>query len=132
MSLEENKALVRRWTEARNTHDVETAVAQWAPAAQAQVRADFTGFTRTFPDIHIATHELIAEGDKVVCTWTFQGTQQGTFLGIPATGKLVNFDGIDIYTIADGKIASLARFADNLSLVRQLGVSVSWQGQPLP
>ena len=131
MSLEENKAVVRHWIEARNAHHVESAVAQWAPAAQAQVRADFTGFTRAFPDIHLTITDMLAEGDKVACAWRFRGTQQGTFLGIPATGKAVNWAGIDIYTIVDGKLASLVRMADSLSLMQQLGVTVSWEGQAI-
>ena len=52
---------------------------------------------------------------------TFQGTHQGAFMGIPATGKQVAFDVIDILTVADGKITEHWTVGDMLSLMQQLG-----------
>jgi predicted ester cyclase len=42
-----------------------------------------------FPDSHINIDNMIAEGDKVVCHYTFTGTHQGEFMGIPPTGKQI-------------------------------------------
>ena len=116
---------------ARNTHDVEAAVALWTEDQQNRIRNAFNGFTRAFPDIHITIHDLVAEGDKVVGRFTMDATHRGQFRSIPATGKMVQVTNIDIYTIVDGKLAFLTREADNLSLLTQLGALVSWQGQPV-
>jgi len=114
VSVEENKAVVRRWMEARNTNDLEAAVAQWADDWQDRIRGAFDGFTKGFPDIQITVQEMVAEGDKVAAWWTFRGTHAGVFAGVPATGKTVEYDEIDLYTLVDGKIASIRREGANL------------------
>jgi steroid delta-isomerase-like uncharacterized protein len=131
MSTEENKSLVQQWVKARNTHDIEAAVALWTEDQQDIIRKAFNGFSQAFPDIHITINDLIAEGDKVVGRFTMDATHRGFFQTIPATDKTVKITGIDIYTIVDGKLASLIREADNLSLLKQLGTLISWQGQPV-
>jgi predicted ester cyclase len=65
---------------------------------------------------------MIAEGDKVVQRWTFRGTHQGEFMGIPATGVQVILSAIEIFRLADGKIAEQWVEADNLGSLQQLGV----------
>ena len=75
-----------------------------------------------FPDLHITTDELIAEGDKVVKVWTANSTNKGDFMGIPATGKRIVIKGIEMFRISDGKIAELWASMDNLGMMQQLGV----------
>ena len=74
------------------------------------------------PDIHVTTDDLIAEGDKVTKVWTVNGTNKGELMGIPATGKQIVVKGIEVFRIADGKIAELWASMDNLGLMQQLGV----------
>lgn len=131
MSTEANKALVLQWIEARNTHNVEAAIALWTADQQEGLRAAFNVFSRAFPDIHITTHDLIAEGNKVVGRFRMDGTHLGQFQAIPATGKTVSMTATDIYTIVDGKLASLTREGNFLSLMVQLGATVLWEGQPV-
>jgi predicted ester cyclase len=114
MSVQENKAVIRRWIEARNANDVETAVAQWTDDRQESIRAAFDRFTEGFSGIQIAMQELVAEGDKVAIWWTFHGTHIGAFADVPATGKAVEYGGVDLYTVVNGKIASLRREGANL------------------
>jgi steroid delta-isomerase-like uncharacterized protein len=114
MSVEQNKAVVRRWIEARNTDDVETAVDQWTDDRQDGLRKAFNSFTEGFSGIQITVQELVAEGDKVATWWTFRGTHRGAFAGVPATGKMVEYGGVDLYTVANGKITSVRRVGDNL------------------
>ena len=123
MSVETNKAVIRDWMAARNTHDVESAVALWTEEKQAGLRSSFNGFTAAFPDVQITIQEMIGEGDKVAILWTFLGTHLGPFQGIPATGKRVEWDGLDLYTLTDSKITALVRKADSRSLLQQLGVA---------
>jgi predicted ester cyclase len=44
-------------------------------------------YTTALPDFHLAVHELISEGDKVVAPYTFTGTHWGPLAGIPVTGN---------------------------------------------
>lgn len=75
-----------------------------------------------FPDAQFTIDDEIAEGDKVVNHWTFCGTHQGEFAGIPSTGKAVTMTGMGIVRIADGKVAEIWDEFDALGLLRQLGV----------
>ena len=75
-----------------------------------------------FPDIHVTTDLLVAEGDKVTKVWTVNATSKGDFMGIPATGKPMVIKGIEVFRIADGKIAELWASMDNLGMLQQLGV----------
>lgn len=123
MTVEEIKAMVRRLVEARNSHDVEASVSFFPAERQEYVRQAFNKVTEAFPDVQTALEELIAEGDKVVLRWSFQGIHLGLYRAIPATGNRVNYTGIDIYKIVDGQIVSLVRETDNLAVRQQLGVS---------
>ena len=53
---------------------------------------------------------------------TFGGTHQGTFQGMPPTGKQVTGSGISIHRIANGKIAEAWVNFDTLGMLQQLGV----------
>jgi len=75
-----------------------------------------------FPDLHITTDLLVAEGDKVTKVWTANSTHQGDFLGIPATGNRIVVKGIEVFRIADGMIAEVWASMDNLGMLQQLGV----------
>ena len=128
--MEANKAVVRRWIEARNANDIEAAAACWTEPERAGLRRAFAGMTGAFPDIRITEEALIGEGDAVVLRWTFRGTHRGPFRGIPPTGRTVEWTGIDIYTVAAGWIAELVREADTLALLQQLGVAPPPAGAP--
>ena len=73
-----------------------------------------------FPDLTMTVHDLIAEGDKVVARLTARGTHQGSFRGIAPTGRVVEWTGIRIFRIAEGKIAEHWANWDDLSLVQLL------------
>ena len=79
-------------------------------------------FFSAFPDLHITADYLVAEGDKVVKVWTAHSTHKGELMGIPATGKQIVVTGIEMFRIADGKIAELWACMDNLGMFQQLGV----------
>ena len=81
-----------------------------------------------FPDLHITTDEIIAEGEKVTKVWTANCTHKGEFIGIPATGKRIMVKGIEVFRIADGKIAEIWAIMDNLGMMQQLGVIPAMEG----
>jgi steroid delta-isomerase-like uncharacterized protein len=51
---------------------------------------------QAFPDLHVTVDEMLSDGDKVVIRSTMKGTHKGTFMNIPATGKQISVEGIDI------------------------------------
>lgn len=119
-TLEENKAIVRRWLEEvwnggrvelidELAHD--TFVVQYFPMPELspinlQTYKQFHPlFMAAFPDLHMAIDALIAEGDCVTARVTQTGTHTKEFMGIPPSGKRVTLPCIAIYRIEGGKLA---------------------------
>jgi steroid delta-isomerase-like uncharacterized protein len=138
MSLEENKTLVRRMMEAMNRGDLAALKEVIAPdfvhrnPGDPQMPAGPEGiqqlaerWLRAFPDGQEVPDDQIAEGDKVVTRWTFQGTHQGTLFGIAPTGRQVTLTGIHIDRIQNGKIVEHWDEADIAGLLQQLDASGS-------
>jgi predicted ester cyclase len=123
MSVEENKALVRREQEElwNHTGDLDAAGEIFAPDYVEAARQEAADFRQGFPDVVSTIEDLIAEGDKVVARWKSSATHQGEYMGIPPTGKEVEFTGISVYRIEGGKIAESWNSEDQLGLMRQIG-----------
>jgi steroid delta-isomerase-like uncharacterized protein len=75
-----------------------------------------------FPDIHWNVEETIVEGEKVVSRFTWTGTQQGEFLGIPATSRCVSVKGVVIDRVVNGKMTDSRILMDTMGMMQQLGV----------
>src|ERR687892_303533 len=105
MSLEENKALVRReqaelWN---HTGNLDAAAELFAPDRVEDAKQEAANVRRGFPDLESTIEDLIAERDKVVAHWRAQATHRGEYMGIPPTGNRVDFRGISIYRIEGGQ-----------------------------
>jgi predicted ester cyclase len=134
MSLDENKAIVRRHFEELWT-DGKLAVADeiYAPDAIGHCGnlPDQTGYPECEKDLvrkdrvafadGIATVEdQIAEGDKVLTRWRFRGTHTGPLYGSPASGREVSVAGFHLHRIIDGKIVEIWAIGDFYSLLQQI------------
>ncbi len=75
-----------------------------------------------FPDWTSTPDDLVVEGDRVGARWTVRGTHRGDFMGLPATGRAVEMREAGILRFQDGRLVELWRVADELALLRQLGV----------
>ena len=134
MSIEENKKIVQRYQEIYNSNDLEalgevvsedlltpkimSGIPTGIEGAKAAHRIMLTGF----PDYQTIINDIFAEGDKVAARITMSGTNTGSFMGIPATGKHVSFTGIYITRIVNGKIVEHWGEEDGVSLLQQRGV----------
>lgn len=58
----------------------------------------------TFPDLRVVVHDVVAQDDLVAARVTFTGTQRGTFLGAPPSGRLVRFEAMEFFRVVDGVI----------------------------
>jgi steroid delta-isomerase-like uncharacterized protein len=123
MSAEENKALVSREQEElwNHTGDLEAAEELFAGGQADAAKQEAADFRRGFPDVISTVEDLIAEGDKVVARWRSRATHRGDYMGIPASGKEVEFTGISFYRIEGGKIAESWTVEDQFGLMRQIG-----------
>ena len=91
----------------------------------AGLRALMGGFFAAFPDMRIVIEQTMGDGDLVCTRGYFEGTHDGDFMGVPATGNKVNVKYIDIWRMADGKAVENWVRLDMLGLMQQLGVGGS-------
>jgi len=133
MSLEENKAVVRRIIyEFVNTGN--TAVADETFSAdlvdhrpgqtdggREDAKRFIVGLRQAFPDLEFKIEHLFGEGDKVVVHVVGPGTHTGEFMGISATGKKVILRGTTILRLANGKVVERWNITDLFGVLTQLG-----------
>ncbi len=134
MSLETNKALMRRFYEefwCRGNADavdefvapsyVDHQLPEGWPQGREGLKQLVCEWRTGFPDMSETIDDLIAEGDRVVGRFVLTGTHEGPFRGIAPTGVKVRVTGIDIVRIADGRICEWWYSEDTLGLLQQLG-----------
>jgi steroid delta-isomerase-like uncharacterized protein len=79
-------------------------------------------FVNAFPNIQVKVEDLIAEGDKVAARCTVSAKHTGDALGLAPTYADVDFTGIAIVRIKDGKIVEAWNNFDFMKMNRQLGI----------
>jgi steroid delta-isomerase-like uncharacterized protein len=86
------------------------------------VKQLFHMYRAAFPDLHLEAEDVLVSGDKAVARVRATGTHQGEFMGMPATGKRVAVQLIDITRFGDD---GLARehwgVFDAMAMMQQLG-----------
>jgi ketosteroid isomerase-like protein len=93
------------------------------PAVQEFMRASF----RTFSDLRFSEPDpphFTINGDLVAWAWRMEGTMTGDAdpPGFAATGRTMRVDGVDLWTMSDGRIARYHAFYDMADVARQLGI----------
>ena len=83
-------------------------------------RQGFEMMKRAFPDLQAHIEDIFGAGDKVAVRLRFRGTHCGDFLGIPATGRTIEYVSHEFYRIADGLITEEWICSDMATLLRQL------------
>jgi predicted ester cyclase len=75
-----------------------------------------------FPDMRMVADDVIASGNKVVARVRYTGTNQGAFMGMPATGKRVDVQLMDMFLFGDdGRVHEHWGVMDALALMQQIG-----------
>jgi steroid delta-isomerase-like uncharacterized protein len=133
-NLEENKRIVRAFIEtAFNQHQADRAAdyltsdMKWHGGTLGTVegREKFAGLisaiVSALPDLRNVEQDIIAERDIVSVRAVVEGTHKGDLLGIPASGRHVKWDAVDVYRLADGKIAEEWAADDLLAFVYGVG-----------
>ena len=87
------------------------------------VKQFFAMFQAAVPDLRFDVQHLLGDGDLVVAHCTATGTHSGgDFMGVPASGKSVEFTVIDLVRIRDGLGVEHWGVADMATMLQQLGV----------
>ena len=89
----------------------------------AGFKAMVAGLLAAFPDLHFTIEDQIVAGDKVATRWVAEGTNNGAFGNVPATGRRVRVDGLILDRVADGRIVERWEQWDQAGMMQQLGVA---------
>ncbi|HEX5532231.1 MAG TPA: ester cyclase [Actinomycetales bacterium] len=132
---ERNKAVIRRFVaEVQNGKDfdvydelndpdfVNLSSPPGVPPDRESGKLFLQAFAQAYPDATFTVDDMIAEGDQVVTKKTMSGINTGDFAGVPATGRRVTFQYVDIMRVRDGRIVQHWNIIDQLSWLTQLGV----------
>jgi predicted ester cyclase len=130
------KALVRRfYEEMENEGRLEVADEICDPSfhdvhnssARGPVQ-DIAGLKRLAKALHdetgirITVEDLVEEGDLIVARISSRTTLKGDFMGVPAAGRSFSSQGVEIFRVANGKLAERWVFIDQLPIMRELGI----------
>ena len=133
MPADQNKEIIRKiFEEGMNNHNLSVVEQYVAPEyinhgipghnpGPEGFKEIILGFTNAFPDMIITQDEIIADGNTVATRGSWTGTNKGSFMGMPATGKQVKVSYIDFWKIKDGKCVENWVQMDIAGLMQQLG-----------
>jgi steroid delta-isomerase-like uncharacterized protein len=133
MSKEANIAALTKFAEAVNTgkfdlfNEVVSVDNVDHDPAPGQVqgpegyRVFFSGLRNAFPDLKVAPETIVADDDSIAFAYTITGTQNGSLMGVPPTGKKIKIRGMQISKFKDGKMVERWGSSDELGMLQQLG-----------
>ncbi len=134
--------LVRSAFAALDAHDLDTMAALWHDdivenfipvglyRGKQEVRGYFEDMFAAFPDFHVEIDRITGEDETVFVKWRATGTFTGqSFQGIDPTGKAIEIEGIDCFTVRDGLIQENFIVYDGAGFARQIGMLPA-QGSP--
>jgi steroid delta-isomerase-like uncharacterized protein len=127
--------IAKRYFRALDDHDLDTAVACWAPGALERlvgqqdliapegVRQYFGGLIAAFPDFTLEVLETTTARNRAVVRWRARGTfaGPGTFQGFAPNGAQLEIEGCDVVSVADDVIQRNDAYIDSADIARQLG-----------
>jgi predicted ester cyclase len=79
------------------------------------------GYRSAFADLSVTVEHQFTEGDYVGTRCTIRGRHDGELMGVPPTGRDVEFTSLTISRCRDGKIAEEWELIDTVGLMRQIG-----------
>jgi len=136
MTSETNIAALQRMAEMINRGNLDTldevvdqdAVDHDPAPGQQPGPEGFKSFFNTlraaFPDLALEPVTVVADDEHVAMAYTINGTHQGEFQGLAATGKRISARGVEIVKFRDGKLIERWGSSDEMGIMAQLGVTM--------
>lgn len=148
LELEAVNACVQRYFEGWNRRDADAVLATFSadgtycdPASGGRLRGEalkgyMNGLWAAFPDLSFEIASAGAAGpDLVAAQWIMRGTNTGSMMGLPPTGKSVTVSGADFIRVTvdknGGKIQTVDGYFDSRAVPEQLGLQVLVQPQEI-
>ena len=140
MNGAELQEFIDRYNAAWNDHDVDAILEMHADdsvfenhttgdvnVGKAAIGNAIRGIFTVFPDLQFETRRQYIRDGLVVQEWTARGTHLGKMsragLQVEPTGRTVEYRGMDVIPLHDGKVARKDVYSDGVTLLRQLGLT---------
>jgi len=95
------------------------------PISGEALRTYVNGLWQAFPDLTFEEESIGETGpNRVAAQWMMRGTNAGSMMGLPPTGKAVTLRGADFFTLRDDKVETVTGYFDSRELPRQIGLDV--------
>ena len=105
------------------THQLRSGVPTDAvPRGPEAIKEHVASWVTSFPDLRFSIEQMLGEGDRVVMQLLMEGTHQGEWMGIPASGKKMQIRMITVHRVVHGKIVEDWVLVESLGFFQQLGV----------
>jgi predicted ester cyclase len=95
-----------------------------AHPGMGETRQHFPAMLAAFPDLRHTIETEVVAGEMIATVVTARGTHRAAFLGIPATGKQVQFMVLGIDRVVDGKIVQHWALPDWMAIIHQLDATI--------
>ncbi len=134
MTPEEVQAFVHRYIEYQQAHDAEALARLFTVDATVEspsvgthrgrdaIEQGYRRWFASFPDLEFTPEGIVVEESAVSLAFRNSGTHQGEFLGLPATGKRMEFRGVFLQQLRDDHIVHERRIYDFTGLLIKLGL----------
>jgi predicted ester cyclase len=90
------------------------------PPGLDSIKKFYHAYWAAFPDIQLSIMAILGEDDLVACAFEARATHQGVFLGIPATGRPLRYEGVTLLRFQNGQCVERWSQTDTLAVLRQL------------
>jgi len=132
MSIEQNKAVARRFIDEVFVHGDAAAIDELAaddftahtfgpqPVGRDVLKAALPRVAEGIRDPEFRIDDVIAEDDRVAVRLTSSATHTGPFMGVPASGNRYTIQEIHIFRIRDGQVVEHWHEFDKAALMAQL------------
>lgn len=134
-TVEQLRAIAERWMEqVWRQRQIDTIDELHAPdfvdrsparrdSGNAAYKAGIAELYAAFPDFEGVTEDLVIDPatGQVAIRWTATGTHTAPYFGVAATGKQINFTGIEIIRVVEDRIVERWGEWDGIALLEQLG-----------
>lgn len=91
------------------------------PPTLEGLKRSINSLRTAFPDLNLKIEDIVVDDDRIWARIKARGTHKGSMMGVPASGKVITVDVIDVCRFADGKIAEHWGVADRLGMMQQIG-----------
>ena len=88
----------------------------------AGLKEMMTGMKAAYPDMKFTINHITADSNMIWALSTMTGTNTGSMMGMPPTGKAINVQAVDVIRLENGKAVEHWGFMEEKKMMEQMGM----------